>query len=376
MRINYEINTTFEMVTAPINFGIQHLKIAFLGAPFNNVSSSDKVSLKERVGHFLLGMTDLTYIIGIITSVVEKRLFGFTNIQTSTNLDHFSDCLTGDSGRYVVHHMSTYPGSTLESLPTDHASVRKLQRGYHIAVADGMGHHEPAAIGQAAAEAIGLVNGETISSKVDRFSADGTINRQTAYRDYLKEMTKDFNKRRLEGTCLVEAEVVKNPNGGVDLRFGQCGDSDIIVLNSRGEVLFATKDIKNEKIVPKPPRGDDTKGLIGVGASFREEWLDHAPFGEMHFNDEQVFVIACSDGLSDHFRNADGTLNTTEFTRAALTGQFSNSSTSSSNGSRQNSPPRLNPLTVGRNLRNAAAEAARVTQRNGDDTTIVVVSVE
>lgn len=291
----------------------------------------------------------------------QKPDSGAKTVLTGFNRSEFSDFISRSEkrGEYVIQHASTYPGSALTDIPTDHAGVRSIKNGYHIVVADGMSHHDAAGIGQVAAEVVDITLTETLSN---RLNLDPSLSPKDNYINFLKPINKSYQMK--EGTCLLEAEILKNPDGGIDVTLCQCGDSAFIVVNEQGKVVYSTKDYKKEKISQD---SDKEKGLIGLGAGFSSNWLRHTVIDQVHF-DEKVFLIACSDGLSDHFNLEDGSLNTTAFEKSIQTGKFNEE------------PDPTNPLTIdcfrlSESLRNAAFDASLTTGKNGDDTTIVVLTL-
>lgn len=228
---------------------------------------------------------------------------GCEAFSTTHNLERFADCVRGCEGKWVIHHFTSYTKSQTETaIPTDHGSLRLLPTGYRMTIADGFGHWEPIEIGKVAAEIVSTTQ-------------KGILQTRPFFFDTIKSLATRWKQR--EGTTLLQAELIATKEGGFDVTLGVVGDSDLILLNNQGQVVFATVDRKSHL----SKMGKEI-GLIGIGANFSEEWLDEATYLQFHHLHTESFAVACSDGLTECFRNSDGTIDKERFTYAALHGFF------------------------------------------------------
>lgn len=287
-----------------------------------------------------------------MSSAAGKVLFS-----TTQNLDQFSGSRASDV--WALSHLTTYTSPSDSPLPTDHGLLFRTGKQYRVAIADGLGHHDPEEIGAVAAAVIDeLVHSSLLSEQGEE-----------SYRNYLKQLATKY--RQGEGTTLIQAEVIRLNEEEVGLTVGQCGDSDVLLLNGEGEVLYSTVDKKSAL----KPDGREI-GLLAIGANFDPEWLDDATYEKFKIRVKDAFLIVCSDGLTEPLRKKEGSIDRDRFRYAAMTGR-------AALFGEEVPPPSLVKLTASllvANLTEAAKEfARRISEGNGkpagDDTTIIVLDL-
>lgn len=276
---------------------------------------------------------------------------------TTENLDRFSG--SRSSGVWAMAHLTTYTSPSEAPIPTDHGALLLSGKVYRVVITDGLGHHDPEAIGAVAAT---LLNEVVASPPLSGHSEE-------SYRSYLKGLATKYKQG--EGATLIEAEAVRLNEKEIEFTIGQCGDSDAILLDGEGRVRHSTVD---KKSVLKPDGRE--VGLLAIGANFDEEWLDDATYQKGRIELEEAFLVVCSDGLTDALRMNDGSIDGGRFRYAAMTGRallFG-----------EEVPPlslvKLTASLLAKNLVEAAREfARRIEAKNrrpaGDDTTIIVLDL-
>lgn len=278
----------------------------------------------------------------------------YLELTTTCSLDRFFDY--AKCQRFSLQHFSTYPTShPIEATPTDHASIIELPTGYHIALCDGMGHNDPKGIGLVAKTVVQTLISEPLSQRAKD---------KETYQAFLKTLNEKY--RYQEGTSLLEVEIIHKKTHRWKVTVANFGDSALIAIDQKGKITFATKDRKIEK----KPNSQDPIGMLGIGSAMGDELIAYVDYIRLKCNGG--WIIACSDGLVEPFRNNEtGLVDADRFEWAYRTGEYL--------------PPKsvvlpqasteLNMSTLTDNLQRAVKSAAQK-NHNGDDVTIVVVKLD
>lgn len=271
-------------------------------------------------------------------------------LTTTLDLAHYSPLVS--AANYALFHATTYqrpkPGEV--PLPTDHGGLFFGPYGCSAVICDGMGHADPINIGKVAAEI------------THRLLLRPLPANKAPYVASLQELNREFRCR--EGTSLIEVFFSKVPEG-VEVTFGRAGDSDLILVDRRGKVLFATLD-------PKKLLDDDKKpiGLLGIGGGWSDAWLKNVDFSK--FSTPHCLAIVASDGLTALFHDPEtGLLDNPRFEYALGTGTYLPP------GAPLPSVPERDysaPIVINHLAKAARAAAEKV--QGGDDTLIIVIDTE
>ncbi len=246
-------------------------------------------------------------------------------VTTVLNLNQFSDCIACHS--FSLQHFTSFPRShPLRAIPTDHGGIKETDAGFHLAICDGLGHHEPEGIGRIAAEVLQTLMSRPLSSE------------RKNYPKFLQRLNQKL--RASEGTTILEADIERNKRGW-KIRVANYGDSALIVLDIKGKVQFKTKDHTWKE------------GQLGVGAGFSDSLIQHAELETYEIN--EGFLIACSDGLTEpYIDKKTGDFDRVRFEKSYLKEGFLNIHTLSN---------LLSHVAIGNAI------------NNGDDTTIIAVNL-
>ncbi len=236
-------------------------------------------------------------------------------VTTTTNLSTFTGRAFDPWGEWEMAHFTSYTGAEANPIPTDHGGLFRDGESYRIVLTDGLGHHDPKAIGAVAAEVLNEVSRFSISEQIEKARDEsGTeLSEEKAYQSTLKSLARAYKNR--EGTTLLQVEVTRLGEERIQLTIGKCGDSDLIVLDRKGKVRYATVDIKHHL----KPNGIEI-GLLAIGSNFSEKWLDDSTYIKTEIKIKEAFLVACSDGLTECLRQSDGSIDRERFRYAVLTG--------------------------------------------------------
>ena len=281
----------------------------------------------------------------------------YLELTTTCSLDRFFDY--AKCQRFSLQHFSTYPTShPIEAIPTDHASIKELPTGYHIALCDGMGHIDPKGIGLVAKTVVQTLISEPISQRAKD---------KEAYQMFLKTLNEKY--RYQEGTSLLEVEITRKKTHRWKITVANFGDSALIAIDPKGKITFATKDRKNEK-KPNSHDQDPPIRMLGIGSGMGDELIAYVDYTRFKCNGG--WIIACSDGLIEPFRNNQtGLVDADRFEWAYRRGEY----LPPKSVVLHQVPAELNMSALTDNLQKAVKSAAKEI-RNGDDVTIVVVKLD
>ena len=269
-------------------------------------------------------------------------------IQATGNKAIYSDFLSDatSSGHYIVHHFNTNQAK----YPQEHIVIKPIKNGFHLALGEAF-QRDLAARDEPYDNTL---NGLDYSQCAARL-VNETLNQSLTQKnpDYFQELAHETD------IGLLEIEVTKSLSGSFHIKWADNGSSSFFVISQNGKLLYPNK--KNSTL----PKG---------------------ALHEMSF-DEPIFLIMGSDGLTNHFKLKNGSIDKKNFQKALT---FDRTQPSLFRGKDKEGdelfevdltvPPlsklnTLNCFTIGQALRAAVEDACVVTGKNKDDVTFAVINL-